>query len=58
LDKVLTLNFLYSPGIENNIKVLEFTNWKIGGERRTGKLLGIKRTTLDSRMKKLNIQRP
>jgi transcriptional regulator of acetoin/glycerol metabolism len=37
---------------------LEFTNWKISGERGAAKLLGIKRTTLESRMKKLNIQRP
>jgi len=40
------------------LKVLEFTNWKITCERGTAKLLGIKRTTLDSRIKKLHIQRP
>jgi PAS domain S-box-containing protein len=40
------------------LKALEFTNWKISGERGAAKLLGIKRTTLESRMKKLNIQRP
>ena len=39
-------------------KALEFTNWKISGERGAAKLFGIKRTTLESRMKKLNIQRP
>ncbi len=39
------------------LKALEFTNWKISGERGAAKLLGIKRTTLESRMKKLNIQR-
>jgi len=36
----------------------DFTNWKISGERGAAKLLGIKRTTLESRMKKLNIQPP
>ncbi|TDJ56308.1 MAG: hypothetical protein E2O46_01240 [Ignavibacteria bacterium] len=40
------------------LKALEFTNWKISGERGAAKLLGIKRTTLESRIKKLNIQRP
>ena len=40
------------------LKALEFTNWKISGDRGAAKLLGIKRTTLESRMKKLNIQRP
>ena len=40
------------------LKALEFSNWKISGERGAAKLLGIKRTTLESRIKKLNIQRP
>ena len=35
------------------LKILEFTNWKTSGEREAAKLLGIKRTTLESRMKKL-----
>ncbi|MCH7973986.1 MAG: sigma 54-interacting transcriptional regulator, partial [Bacteroidetes bacterium] len=39
------------------LKALEFTNWKISGERGAAKLLGIKRTTLEARIKKLNIQR-
>ena len=36
----------------------DFINWQITGERGAAKLLGIKCTTLESRMKKLYIQRP
>ena len=39
------------------IKVLEKTNWQVGGEKGAAKVLGIKRTTLEARMKKLNIQK-
>ncbi len=37
---------------------LEATNWQVSGERGAAKLLGIKPTTLEARMKKLGIQRP
>lgn len=40
------------------IKVLEECNWKIRGEDGAAEHLGLKRTTLQSRMKKLGIQRP
>ena len=40
------------------LKVLETTNWRISGEKGAAKLLGMKRTTLESRMKKLGINRP
>ncbi len=40
------------------LKALEFTNWKVSGKRGAAKLLGMKRTTLEARMKKLEIQRP
>ncbi len=39
------------------LRALEFTNWRIGGDRGAAELLGVKRTTLNARMKKLNIQR-
>ncbi len=39
------------------IKVLEKTNWQVSGEKGAAKILGIKRTTLEARMKKLNIQK-
>lgn len=39
------------------IRTLEKTNWRVSGERGAAKLLGIKRTTLEARMKKLNIER-
>lgn len=39
------------------LRALEVTNWRIGGDGGAAKLLKIKRTTLNARMKKLNIQR-
>jgi formate hydrogenlyase transcriptional activator len=38
--------------------VLEKTGWRVSGERGAAKILGLKRTTLDARMKKLGIARP
>ncbi len=40
------------------LKALERTNWRVSGEKGAARLLGIRRTTLEARMKKLNIQRP
>ena len=40
------------------VKVLEECNWKIRGKEGAAERLGLKRTTLQSRMKKLAIQRP
>jgi transcriptional regulator with GAF, ATPase, and Fis domain len=39
------------------VAVLEETGWRISGERGAAKVLGLKRTTLDARMKKLGIHR-
>ena len=40
------------------LKALEFTNWRVSGEKGAAKLLGLNRTTLEARMKKLEIFRP
>ncbi|QHW01564.1 sigma-54-dependent transcriptional regulator [Spirosoma endbachense] len=40
------------------ISVLEYTRWKVSGESGAAKILDMIPTTLDSRMKKLGIQRP
>ncbi|MCF8236179.1 MAG: sigma 54-interacting transcriptional regulator [Bacteroidales bacterium] len=40
------------------IRALEATNWRVSGEKGAARLLDIKRTTLESRMKKLDISRP
>jgi PAS domain S-box-containing protein len=39
------------------LKALDATNWRVSGEKGAAKLLGMKRTTLESRMKKLGITR-
>ena len=40
------------------IKVLESTGWRVSGERGAAKLLGMKPTTLESRLVKLGISKP
>jgi transcriptional regulator with GAF, ATPase, and Fis domain len=42
---------------EHIIAVLEETGWRVSGDRGAAKVLGLKRTTLESRMKKLGIAR-
>jgi formate hydrogenlyase transcriptional activator len=39
------------------VAVLEETSWRVSGERGAARILGLKRTTLESRMKKLGISR-
>jgi DNA-binding NtrC family response regulator len=39
------------------LEVLEITNWRVSGEKGAAKILGINSKTLDSKMKKLNIER-
>jgi len=43
---------------EHILSVLESVGWRVGGERGAGSILGLKRTTLEARMKKLGISRP
>ncbi len=42
---------------EHIIDVLEITGWKVSGENGAANILGMKPTTLESRMKKLGIER-
>lgn len=42
---------------EHIISVLNQTNWKVSGEKGAAKILGLNPTTLESRMKKLEIKR-
>jgi transcriptional regulator with GAF, ATPase, and Fis domain len=39
------------------VAVLEETGWRVSGERGAAGILGLKRTTLEARMKKLGIHR-
>jgi transcriptional regulator of acetoin/glycerol metabolism len=43
---------------EHVLAVLEETHWRVSGERGAAKILGLKRTTLEARMRKLGIARP
>ncbi|MCH7753415.1 MAG: hypothetical protein IH898_14840, partial [Planctomycetes bacterium] len=43
---------------DNILAALKQTKWKISGEDGAAELLGIKPTTLASRMKKMGIERP
>jgi transcriptional regulator with GAF, ATPase, and Fis domain len=40
------------------VNTLNSTNWRVGGKDGAADILGLKRTTLLTKMKKLNIQRP
>ncbi|HXI01763.1 MAG TPA: sigma 54-interacting transcriptional regulator [Candidatus Saccharimonadales bacterium] len=40
------------------VSVLEETGWRVSGDRGAARILGLKRTTLEARMKKLGILRP
>jgi transcriptional regulator with GAF, ATPase, and Fis domain len=40
------------------LSVLEKTNWRLTGKGGTAEILGLKRSTLQSKMKKLGITRP
>ncbi len=46
--------------VEKNhiLQVLESTSWKVSGKNEAAKILGLKPTTLRSRMAKLGIKRP
>ena len=46
--------------VERNhiVQVLTRTQWQVSGEHGAAAILGMKRTTLESRMKKLGIRRP
>jgi formate hydrogenlyase transcriptional activator len=54
---------LEAPTLEDTernhiISVLDQTGWRISGQGGAAEILGLKRTTLQSKMKKLGIQRP
>ncbi|MDG4555418.1 MAG: sigma-54-dependent Fis family transcriptional regulator [Candidatus Competibacter sp.] len=42
---------------EHIVKMLEITGWRVSGENGAARLLGLKATTLEARMKKLGIER-
>ena len=43
---------------EHVTQALERTKWRVSGELGAARILGLKRTTLEARMKKLGIRRP
>jgi len=47
-----------TAALEHIQAVLEQTGWRIRGAGAAAEILGLKPTTLESRMKKLGIQRP
>lgn len=53
-----SINTLLENERKHILKALEASNWKISGENGAAKILDVKRTTLDARIKKLNITKP
>lgn len=56
-DQVLTVSEMQAVERENLIRALERTGWKVSGEGGAAALLGMKPTTLASRIKALSIAR-
>jgi len=54
-EKNMTLDVLQRKHIKD---VLKRTTWKVSGKGGAAEILGLKPTTLESRMKKLGISRP
>jgi PAS domain S-box-containing protein len=54
-DRVLTLRDLERAHI---VEVLEQTGWRVSGEHGAAKILDVKPTSLEARMKRLGIERP
>jgi transcriptional regulator with GAF, ATPase, and Fis domain len=57
----------YAPGPEQTLesverdyieRVLEKTGWKVSGKNSASEILGLERSTLRARMRKLNIRKP
>ncbi len=56
-DKILTAHEIREFEIENIIKALNQSNWKVSGKGGAAELLGMRPTTLDSRIKMLGIRK-
>jgi DNA-binding NtrC family response regulator len=57
-DSFFTKKYEPLSGIGFHIlEILKRVNWKVSGEKRAAKLLGLNATTLEARMKKLSIKR-
>lgn len=52
------ISYLQEVEREHILKALKAATWRVGGARGAATLLGLKRTTLEARMKKLGIRRP
>jgi formate hydrogenlyase transcriptional activator len=58
-EETITQNITLEDATRNHIrKVLESAEWRVSGKNGAAELLGLKRTTLLTKMKKLNIKRP
>jgi PAS domain S-box-containing protein len=57
-DRIHTAKELEALERTNILRALDATNWTVSGEKGAAKLLGLNPSTLSSRMKALNIQKP
>ena len=58
ISKFSSFSTLEEHEKEHILKVMEKTEWRIRGENGAANILGIKPTTLESRMRKLGISKP
>ena len=57
-EKVLTVNELQELEKKNLLAALQACNWKIAGDNGAARLLGMKPSTLNSRISTLNLKKP
>ena len=57
-DKNISQKTLEAVEREHIIRVLEQTRWKVSGKKSAAEILGLNRSTLRARMRKLNIGKP
>jgi chemotaxis protein methyltransferase CheR len=57
-QKVLEAKTLEQVEYDYIVRVLEQTDWKVSGENSAARILGLNRSTLRARMRKLNIIKP
>jgi len=56
-NKILTENEMLEFERKNTLKALQYCSWKVYGEDGAAELLGIKPTTLNTRIKKMNLRK-
>ncbi len=58
IHKTMEAKTLQQVECDYIVRILEQTNWKVSGENSAARILGLNRSTLRARMRKLHIEKP